>query len=175
MESSLSMLPPLDAAASLLFYSQSQYFLSSMFHFTISLLALLCFDLLPFPYSFSSPTMFSRSAPVITFCLLNNFFPAHFHLFISPAPSTFFHHLSSLSFWHKPINVFRPLLLKLAFSFCSSLSSASSSIAISSSSSRISYFQSQITVAGMPNSTRDTRGGILAGCHLTSNKKKKMK
>lgn len=39
----------------------------------------------------------------------------------------------------------------------------------------ISYFQSQIAVAGMPNRTRDTCGSTLACCHLTSNEKRRNK
>lgn len=40
---------------------------------------------------------------------------------------------------------------------------------------RISYFQSQIAVTGMPNRTRDTCRSTLAGCHLTSNEKRRNK
>lgn len=114
-----------------------------------------------FPISFYPP----RSVAVITSSVC---------LTIPPTTSTSLScplHIFSItcpfSSSHIPISVFRSLLLNLIFSFQSSPSSSPSfTIAVSPCSSRISYFQSQIAVAGMPNRTRENRGSALTGCHL---------
>lgn len=93
------------------------------------------------------------------------YFLCLFNSFSSPL------HISPPAHLHTNPPVFiRPLLSVSSFPLHSSPSSSPSSFtAVSPCCSRISYFQSQIAVAGMPNSTTDTRGSTLVGCHLTSN------
>ncbi len=155
--------------------SRSHSFLSFLFHLTISLLALLCFDLLQFPYFFSSPTMFSRSATVITFSVCLTISPpltstslslSHASFAFFPSPVLFFLFTRTHQCVQTPPSqscLFFPLLPILLLLYC-----------CIPCSSRISYFQSQIAVAGMPNRTRDTRRSAFTSCRLTSNKKGKI-
>lgn len=161
------MLPFLGAAASsavlLSVFCSASCFISA-FHSSLSSV-LICFHC---PFS-SSCTMFSRSASVITFsvCLtvfspLTSTSPLSYNLHIfSFLPFKQTHQCSSEPSFS--ISSFSPRSSPSSYSTSSSPSSSSS--ALSPCSSQISYFQSQIAVAGTPNSTTDRRGS-------TSNKKR---